>query len=125
MPILPHAKKALRASQTKAKYNRRVKAIAMSAIKKAVKEPTQENLNLAYKAIDKAAKRNVFHHNRAARLKSKVARLVSVNSQVVAYGKKTTSRVATRSKTRQNTSKIERKKTTGKAVKKSKPTGEI
>lgn len=76
MPILPHAKKALRASKTKAQFNRDVKSTAMTAMKNMTLKPSQENLAAAYEAIDKAAKRNIFHHNRAARLKSKMAKLL-------------------------------------------------
>lgn len=76
MPVLPHAKKALRASKTKAQYNRQVKSVAMTAMKKMTLKPSQENLTAAYKVIDKATKRKVFHYNRAARLKSKMAKLL-------------------------------------------------
>jgi small subunit ribosomal protein S20 len=76
MPVLPHAKKALRASKTKAQYNREVKSVAVTAMKKMTVKPSQENLTAAYKAIDKATKRKVFHHNRASRLKSKMAKLL-------------------------------------------------
>lgn len=76
MPILPHAKKALRASKTKAQFNRIVKSSAMTAMKKMTLNPNQENLKAAYEAIDKATKRKIFHHNRAARLKSKMAKLL-------------------------------------------------
>ena len=78
MPVLPHAKKALRASKTKAQHNRRVKSAAVTAMKKMTLNPSQENLTSAYTAIDKAAKRKVFHHNKAARLKSKLAKLLKV-----------------------------------------------
>ncbi len=76
MPVLPHAKKALRASKSKAQYNREVKSAAMTAMKNMTLNPTKENLAIVYETVDKAAKRNVFHHNRAARLKSKMAKLL-------------------------------------------------
>jgi small subunit ribosomal protein S20 len=76
MPVLPHAKKALRASLRKATYNHSVKSVARSAIKNMKLNPSKENLVLAYRAIDKAAKRHVFHSNKAARLKSQLAKLV-------------------------------------------------
>ncbi|MBT3249570.1 MAG: 30S ribosomal protein S20 [Candidatus Pacebacteria bacterium] len=76
MPVLPHAKKALRASKTKAQYNRQVKSVATSAMKKMTLKPSKENLTAAYQAIDKTTKRKVYHHNRAARLKSKMAKLL-------------------------------------------------
>lgn len=76
MPVLPHAKKALRASKSKAQYNREAKSAAVTAMKKMTLNPNKENLAAAYETIDKAAKRNIFHHNRAARLKSKMAKLL-------------------------------------------------
>lgn len=76
MPVLPHAKKALRASQKKAKYNRRVRSEAKGAIKTMRLKPGQDNLQAAYQAIDKAAKRRIFHPNKAARLKSRLAQLI-------------------------------------------------
>jgi len=39
-------------------------------------EEAKNQLSLVYKAIDKAAKRNVIHKNKAARLKSKYAKLI-------------------------------------------------
>lgn len=76
MPVLPHAKKALRASLRKAQYNKRVKSAAVTAMKKMRLKPTQDSLKTAYRAIDLAAKRNVFHVNKAARLKSQLAKLL-------------------------------------------------
>lgn len=76
MPILSHAKKALRASRRKANYNQRLRSAARTAMKKMRHQPTKENLAAAYKAIDKAAKRHVFHANKAARLKSQLSALV-------------------------------------------------
>lgn len=76
MPLLKHAKKALRASERKAEVNQRVRSTARSAMKKMQTEPTKENLTQAYEAIDKAAKRGIFHDNKAARLKSQLSKLV-------------------------------------------------
>jgi len=76
MPILPHAKKALRSSEKKAQYNQRVRSRVKTMMDKMRQEPTQENLASAYQAIDKAAERNIYHHNKAARLKAQMARLI-------------------------------------------------
>lgn len=77
MPVLPHAKKALRRDQRRAQQNLKVRSAAKSAIKKMRQDPTEENLKLAYKKIDKAAKKGVYHANKAARLKSRLAKLLS------------------------------------------------
>lgn len=77
MPILAHAKKALRSSERKAGYNREVKSMAKTMMDKMRQQPTPENLQAVYTAIDKSVKRKVFHHNKAARLKSRMAALLS------------------------------------------------
>ena len=77
MPVLPHAKKALRASKRKAAYNAPVKARMRNAIKKFRKEPTEANLKEAYSRIDRALKRNIIHRNKAARFKSRLAKLLT------------------------------------------------
>jgi small subunit ribosomal protein S20 len=76
MPILANAKKALRASERKAEFNQQVKSRTKTALDKMRKLPSAENLANAYQAVDKAAKRKVFHPNKAARLKSQLAALL-------------------------------------------------
>jgi small subunit ribosomal protein S20 len=77
------AQKELRKSLKRRERNLKRK----EAIKKAVKEfkklleenkfeEAKRQLNLVYKALDKAAKTNVIHKNKAARLKSKYAKLL-------------------------------------------------
>ena len=74
MPILKNAKKALRVSQKKTTINRRTKSKMKTAISRAKKKPNKVNQALAARAIDRAAKKNVLHSNKAARLKAKVAK---------------------------------------------------
>lgn len=77
MPILKNAKKALRVSRRKTVVNRRVKSIVGTIVDKMKLEPTAANLQAAFSAIDTAAKRNIFHPNKAARHKSQLAKLLS------------------------------------------------
>ena len=74
MPITKSAKKALRQSKTRRVFNLRRIAAMKSAIKQAQKT---KNISLAYKAIDKAAKRGVIKKNTAARKKSRLAKFLS------------------------------------------------
>ena len=85
MPITASAKKALRQS-----IRRRAKNLKRSnAYKNAVKElkkiaPTNKEeakklMSKTYKAIDKAAKTGVIKKNKAARLKSGIARFLAKN----------------------------------------------
>lgn len=76
MPVTKSAAKALRNQKRKEKFNLRIKRIAKEAIKKFKSKPTKKNLADAYSAIDKAAKRNIFHKNKASRLKAKLAKKV-------------------------------------------------
>lgn len=52
-------------------------AAMKSAVKQAQKTKALKELSLAYKAIDKAAKRGVIKKNTAARKKSRLAKLLS------------------------------------------------
>lgn len=76
MPILKNAKKALRVSRRKTVVNRRVKSIVATFVEKMRQEPSIVNLQAAFSAIDTAAKRNIFHRNKAARHKSQLAKLL-------------------------------------------------
>jgi ribosomal protein S20 len=82
MPILANAKKALRGSKRKAVYNLAVRSRAKSAVDALRKKPSMETLSAAYRAIDKAVKRNLYQANRAARLKSQLAKLVKPSKMV-------------------------------------------
>jgi len=77
MPVTQTAKKALRQSRRKAESNRPVKTKAQTMLKKARKDPTQENLNQAFSALDKAAKKKIFHKAKVKRLKSRLSKLLS------------------------------------------------
>jgi len=72
MPILKSSKKALRSARRKAQYN----AKRRSALKKALRGANDTNINEVNAQIDKAAKKNLIHANKAARLKSRLARKI-------------------------------------------------
>lgn len=81
MPIIKSAKKALRKSLKnraenliwKRKYKEAIK-IAKKSIESGSKDKGNKISN-AYSVIDKAAKHNIIHKNKAARLKSNLAKL--------------------------------------------------
>ena len=77
MPILKNAKKALRASQRKAVVNKGVKSRVKTTTDKVVKAKSVEDLPKAYSAIDKAVKKNLLHANKAARIKSRLSKVVN------------------------------------------------
>lgn len=75
MPILKNAKKALRSSEAKAVVNRRVKSRVKTTVDAMKAKPGSNQLNSAFSALDKAAKRGLFHGNKVARLKRQLSRL--------------------------------------------------
>ncbi len=88
MPITRSAKKALRGSERKRVVNlRRKKKLDTSVkdVKKLVvsgsKADAQKALSLAYKAIDKAAKKGLIKKGAAARKKSRISALVKKSSK--------------------------------------------
>ena len=82
MPITRSAKKALRVSKRKKVFNLRRKDTMNKAVKsikkmeKVSKEEAVKSLSLAYKAIDKAAKKGVIKKNAASRKKSRLAKML-------------------------------------------------
>jgi len=71
MPHLKSAFKNLRKSKKRAKENRLVKEEVKNLLKGPVTEKTLPSI---YKAIDKATKRKIYPKNKAARLKSALAK---------------------------------------------------
>ena len=76
MPITKSVKKALRRSKRRAKINQKTKNAVKKAIRRFKKKPGPENLKKVYSEIDKAAKKRIFHKNKARRLKSSLAKLL-------------------------------------------------
>lgn len=81
MPVLKHAKKKLRQDKRRTLANKKVKDGYKKLFKAAVKAKTADSLSKAFQAIDKAAKQNILHANKAARLKSSLSKLVPAGSQ--------------------------------------------
>lgn len=75
MPVTKQARKKLRKDLRREKKNRQLKSNFKKTLKNTRKSPTLKKLSAASKVIDKAAKKKVIHKNKAARLKSRLARL--------------------------------------------------
>ncbi|HRZ29765.1 MAG TPA: 30S ribosomal protein S20 [Candidatus Paceibacterota bacterium] len=83
MPIIKSAKKALRQSKRRNERNVAYK-VKIHKIKKTIQknviakeaDKAKNDLKTFYKAVDKAAKRNVIHKNKANRLKSRLAKKI-------------------------------------------------
>ena len=76
MPILANAKKALKVSKKKAIINRQVKSRVKTKTDAFAKEPSVSTLSQAFSSIDRAVKKNLFHKNKAARMKSRLSKMV-------------------------------------------------
>ncbi len=83
MPIIQSAKKALRQSTRRREKNLVRKEAFKNAIKKYKKsvadkkfDAAKTELSLVFKTLDKAAKANTIHPNKASRLKSRLSQLL-------------------------------------------------
>lgn len=74
MPITNSAKKKMRSDVRKRITNLKQRLFVKKAVKSARINPTPETLRSAQKALDKAVKTHVIHRNKAARLKSRLAK---------------------------------------------------
>ncbi len=81
MPVTKQARKKLRKDLRREKKNQELKSKFKKVLKNSRKSPTVKKLSAASKIIDKAAKKNVIHKNKAARLKSRLARLSTSKSK--------------------------------------------
>lgn len=100
MPISLSAKKSLRKSVKNRKVNVLFKNKLKLTVKKFLAKPSSEGLKEVYSVIDKAVKNNVFHKNKAARLKASYSKKVEVKSKT--SPKKSTAKKASPKKTTKN-----------------------
>jgi small subunit ribosomal protein S20 len=76
MPVTTTAKRALRGSKNKESINKILMSKLEVAIRTAKKSKTVEKIVKAVSLADRAAKRKVIHKNKAARIKSQLAKLM-------------------------------------------------
>ena len=74
--MLKSAIKKLKQDKKRTKVNKVYRENLRQAVKQARKEKTAKAVRLAYSALDKAAKQKVIHKNKAARLKSRLMKLI-------------------------------------------------
>lgn len=104
MPLIRSAKKALRQSEANKKFNDATRAKvknAVKGVKSAIslkKDNVAELLSIAYKELDIAAKKNVIHKNKAARLKSRLTKATGNIENVALKVKKAAKKVAAKKK---------------------------
>ncbi len=75
MPVTKTAKRALRGSKRKEKVNTQLRTRLEIAIRLAKRETSKKTVTEAISLVDRAAKKGLFHKNKAARLKSSLSKL--------------------------------------------------
>lgn len=81
MPVTKSALKALRKDKRKNIINKPLKTNYRVALINARKKPTPKNIEKAFSALDKAAKKGVIHKNKASRLKSKLSKSLKTKTK--------------------------------------------
>ncbi len=74
MPVIKQAIKKVRQDKRKAAFNLLRRTAYKRAVKDFLKHPTEAGLKGVFSAVDRAAKTNVIHRNKAARLKSRLSK---------------------------------------------------
>ncbi len=93
MPIIKSAKKKLRQDKKRTSRNLKIKLNIKNLLKQARRQATPEKIQSVSSALDKAVKTKFIHKNKAARLKSRLAKLdPSTNIATKTTAKKTTSK---------------------------------
>lgn len=78
MPISASAKKSLRQSLAKRRQNNKLKKKIREATSKFTKKLDQKSLSELFSMLDKAWKKNLYHKNKVARLKSKYHKMAKI-----------------------------------------------
>lgn len=76
MPIIKSAKKKLKQDHKKHAQNKRFIVSYKNAIKKIQHKDTKMSIQKVYSSLDKAVKKGIIHKNKAARLKSRLAKFI-------------------------------------------------
>lgn len=77
MPVTKTAKRALRVSKRKTAINALQKSRLEIALRMAEKSKKADDVRNASSLLDRAAKRNLIHKNKAARIKSSLSKLLA------------------------------------------------
>lgn len=80
MPIIKSAKKALRQTRKRTTANKALKRALKAEIKKVTRSGDKKSVSIVSSIVDKLAKKHVIHKNKAARIKSKIAKSLSAKT---------------------------------------------
>ncbi len=76
MPITTSALKALRQEKRRTAVNKPVRSRVKSTTDSFKAAPSLESIKSVFSALDRAAKKHIIHKNKAARLKSRLSKLL-------------------------------------------------
>lgn len=93
MPVIKSAKKKLRQDKKRTLANKKIRELLKKTVKLAVSKLDEKSVREAFSVIDKAVKKNIIHKNKAAHLKSQLAKKLSVKTPKTTISKKPVSKV--------------------------------
>lgn len=99
MPVIKSAKKKLRQDKKRTLANKKIRVLLKKTIKNASKSIDEKSLREAVSVVDKAAKNNIIHKNKASHLKSALAKKLSEKSPKATASSKTMPTPAKKKKT--------------------------
>lgn len=80
MPVIKSAIKKLKQDRKREKLNDALRDSVTAAVRSAKKAKTSATVKEAISIVDKAAKHNLLHKNKASRMKSSLAKLAKVTT---------------------------------------------
>lgn len=97
MPVIKSAIKKLRQDKKREKQNNILRDTVKTAVRQAKKTKSGKNISKAIGTVDKAAKNNIIHKNKAARLKSTLSKIVRLDLSSAKHAKSVSHKVETKS----------------------------
>lgn len=80
MPVIKSAKKKLRQDKKRKQANNILRSLVKKLLKQAKKDRSMKAIRKATQVVDKAAKKGLFHKNKAARIKAALAKITPPSS---------------------------------------------
>ena len=93
MPIIKSAIKKIRKDKVRTARNKSRELNLKSLIKKVKVSKQDKDLQAVFSALDKAAKVKLIHPNKAARLKSRLSKGLTINTEIKSTNKPTKKRI--------------------------------
>ena len=106
MPVIKSAIKKLRQDKKRQKQNDLLRDSVKNIIRSAKKSRSGKTISGAYAAIDKASKNKIIHKNKAARLKSSLAKIAKPVKSKTVLGVTSKSNTSIKTKKSQTVKKV-------------------